>query len=92
MPKIYENESQFSADVIKFFRAKLDEGGLSTVQVAERLKVLKDFTIGKDREGEWRLIAGFQEQDITFFVRSDSIAMSKFMSPAMRIDHYDRTG
>lgn len=90
--KTYRNESEFSVEVVRFFRAKLNAGRLTGIHVEERLKILKDLTIGKDREGQWRLVAGFQQQDIVFFAPSDCINMDDFMSPVMRIDKYDRTG
>ena len=90
--KVYNDESQFSADVVQFFRSKLTAAGLTTLHVEERQKILKDFTVGKDREGRWRLIAGFQQQDIVFYAPSDVISMSDFMSRVMRVDKYDKTG
>ena len=85
-------EAEFSADAVRFFRDKLSAAGLEAVQVAEREKILKDFTIGLDRDGRWRLVVGFQQQDIVFFSPAQSFRMADFQSPVTRIDKYDRTG
>jgi hypothetical protein len=92
MPDAYRDESKFSMDVLRFFQAKIANAGATNIQVAEKIKILKDFTVGKDRDGHWRLIAGFQQQDIVFYVSADNLPMKDFMSPVMRIDKYDRTG
>ena len=86
------SETQFSQEVVHFLRDRLRETDLLSVQVEERVKILKDFTVGLDRESRWRLIAGFQQQDIVFFAPQQNMALNKFKSEIMRIDKYDRTG
>ena len=86
-------EDDFSKEVVNFFREKLSQSkweGLVTVE--EKVKILKDFTIGKDRAGQLRLLAGFQQQDIVFSCPAQAIPMAAFKSKVMRIDKYDRTG
>ena len=79
-------ENDFSKEVVKFFSGKLAQSGLDrTIAVAEKIKILKDFTIGKDTNGHWRLIIGFQEQDIVFYTPIHSIRMSDFQSNIMTI-------
>ncbi len=85
-------EARFSKRVIGFFRNRITIEELDNVIVVdEKLKVLKDLTIGKDREGTWRLIAGFQQQDIVFYNPKQSLPMKDFKSGVLRIDKYDKT-
>jgi hypothetical protein len=86
------SEARFSQEVVHFFRERLREADLDSIQVKERVKILKDFTVGLDRENQWRLIAGFQQQDIVFFDPQQNMALDRFKSEIMRIDKYDRTG
>lgn len=88
------SEADFSTKVVTSFRAKIFEAGWQKViEVQERVKILKDLTIGKvgkDRNRPWKLVAGFQQQDIVFFNPADQIKMSDFKSGVMQIDKYDR--
>lgn len=86
------SEAEFSIEVVTFFRNKVIEvGWQKVVEVQERVKILKDLTIGKDRDHNWKLVAGFQQQDIVFFNPADQIKMSDFRSEVIRIDKYDRS-
>lgn len=86
-------EAEFSKKVATYFRTLIRKSEfVDTVKVQERIKILKDLTIGKDRDGDWRLIAGLQQQDLVFFAPHASIPMSDFRSKCVRIDKYDRTG
>lgn len=88
-----QSEAKFSTEVIKFFDGKLSEVGLQNkIKAAERVKILKDLTIGQDRDKQWRLIAGFQQQDIVFYSPEHAIPMEDFTSKVLRIDKYDKTG
>jgi len=87
------SEAEFSKKVVEFFRSHLSEAGLDgVITVQERVKILKDLTIGKDRNERWRLLAGFQQQDIVFYCPDHSIPMADFKSEVVRVDKYDRTG
>jgi len=92
MAKSRTSELEFSREVAQFLHGKLAAEGMSAITVAERVKVLKDLTIGPDRDGRWRLIAGFQQQDIVFYSPQQCIPLADFQSSMMRIDKYDRTG
>lgn len=83
-------ETVFSQQVAAFFHAQISTTPWAEVlKVKERVKILKDLTIGKDRDGQWRLIAGFQQQDIVFY--SYAIPMPDFKSKVVRVDKYDKT-
>ncbi len=92
MAKSQSTEPEFSREIAQFLQGKLAGAGLNAITVAERVKVLKDLTIGMDRDNRWRLIAGFQQQDIVFFSPQQCIPLADFQSKVMRIDKYDRTG
>jgi hypothetical protein len=85
-------EAEFSAQVAAFFRGKLAEAGPGSITVAEAEKILKDLTVGLDRDGRWRLVAGFQQQDIVFYSPQQSFKMADFKSSVLRIDKYDKAG
>jgi hypothetical protein len=86
-------EAKFSQEVVQFFRDQLAETRWGDgTEAQERVKIMKDFTIGVDRESAWRLIAGFQQQDIGFYAPTQIVPMDQFRSAFMRIDKYDRTG
>ena len=85
------SEDVFSALATGFFRRKIQESRFAPRLVVEqKVKILKDLTIGRDRDGKWRLVVGFQQQDIVFFNPAQAIPMDRFKSDFMRIDKYDR--
>jgi len=85
------SEDEFSAMAADFFRRKVQESRFAAhLAVEQRVKILKDLTIGRDRDGRWRLVVGFQQQDIVFFNPAQAIPMDRFKSDFMRIDKYDR--
>lgn len=88
-----KSEARFATEVVKYFREKLTHRRFYPfISVATAVKILKDLTIGKDREGCWRLVAGFQQQDVVFFCYDHCVSMSDFRSKFLRIDKYDRRG
>ncbi|CUU00779.1 hypothetical protein JGI1_00074 [Candidatus Thermokryptus mobilis] len=69
-------ELEFTNRVLKFFRAKLySDRKFSDVKVDKEVNILKDFTFGKDKEGNWRPVLGLQQQDIVFY--KDTLATEK---------------
>jgi len=86
-----DTEAKFSSEVVRFLRRKLVASQWrGTLACDERVKILKDFTIGRT-QGRWRLIAGFQQQDIVLYAPCQSIQMTEFSSRALRINKYDKT-
>ncbi|MCA9924352.1 MAG: hypothetical protein KC419_02555 [Anaerolineales bacterium] len=84
------NENIFSQEVIAFFNKKLHQTAWhKQIVVREKVKILKDFTVGRDRNGRWRLITGFQQQDIVFSCPSFDFNKTDFLSKVMRIDKYN---
>ena len=82
-----ETERQFSRRVHGFFRRKLaDSEWEKVLRVEQRVKVPTDFTFLRDRDGRWRLLVGFLEQDIVFYCPSHTILMEQFRSEAIRVD------
>jgi len=61
-------EPEFSKQVLDFFRVKLaSDKDFSEIKVDEEVNILKDFTLGKDKKGNWRPVLGLQQQDIVFY-------------------------
>jgi len=76
-------EDLFSDKVLGYFQEKLAASRWAgSVTVAAKVKVLKDFTMGRV-DAKWRLIAGVQQQDIVFFRKHDSMSYDDFKSAAM---------
>jgi hypothetical protein len=76
-------EDRFSDEVLAYFQRQLASSRWNrNVTVAAKVKVLKDFTVGRVASG-WKLIAGVQQQDIVFFREQDSIGYADFKSAAM---------
>ena len=76
-------EDRFSDEVLAHYQRKLAVSPWNgRVTVAAKVKVLKDFTVGRV-DGRWSIIAGVQQQDIVFFHEKDSINYSDFKSKAM---------
>jgi len=67
--KIFDNEPEFSTEVFNFFSKKLSQQNSLEIKVIERPYILKDFTVGKDKNNVWRVFAGLQQQDIVFYQR-----------------------
>jgi hypothetical protein len=88
--KVTRAEKDFSTEVKAFFRDKLKHSGLD-LEVEERKMILTDFTVGRVN-GHWKLIAGFQQQDIVIFNSKDSISVSDFSSNFLHIAKLDRKG
>lgn len=87
------DEDEFSQAVVAFFEHRLAESRFAgRLVVQTKVKILKDLTIGRDRDGKWRLVVGFQQQDVVFFNPTQAIPMGVFKSDFMRIDKYDREG
>jgi hypothetical protein len=86
------SEEDFSNEAAEFFGKKLQESPFAGVlEVHTKVKIMKDVTVGRDREGAWRLIVGFQQQDLVFFNPAQDVPMARFKSEFMRIDKYDRS-
>lgn len=63
-----QTESEFSKQVLEFFRVKLaSDKDFSDIQVDQEVNILKDFTFGKNKKGNWRPILGLQQQDVVFY-------------------------
>lgn len=63
-----QTESEFSKQVLEFFRAKLaSDKDFFDIKVDKEVNILKDFTIGKNKQGNWRPVLGLQQQDIVFY-------------------------
>jgi len=76
-------EDLFSDTVLGYFQQKLAASRWAgRVTVAAKVRILKDFTIGRV-DDRWRLIAGVQQQDIVFYREQDSIGYGDFKSAAM---------
>jgi hypothetical protein len=72
-----QTEAEFSKQVLKFFREKLtSDKECSDVKVDKEVNILKDFTFGKDKKGNWRPVLGLQQQDIVFY--KDAFTPEKF--------------
>ncbi len=70
-------EGDFSKEVLEFFKIKLNsDKDFSFIQVDKKVNILKDFTMGKDKQGNWRPVFGLQQQDIVFY--KDSLSPEKF--------------
>ncbi|MCB8948440.1 MAG: hypothetical protein H6653_10545 [Ardenticatenaceae bacterium] len=83
------NENEFSQKVLSYFQVQLQKAGWhERILVQEKVKILKDFTVGRDRNGRWRLIAGFLQQDIVFSYPDCDFDKTAFLSEVMRIDKY----
>lgn len=66
--KSMQTEPEFSKEVLEFFRKKLvSDKDFSNIKVDEAVNILKDFTFGKDKKGNWRPVLGLQQQDIVFY-------------------------
>ena len=82
-------ENEFSQEVLAFFQERLQQYGWNErIVVREKVKILKDFTVGRDRDSVWRLVAGFQQQDIVFSCPQHDFKKTSFRSDVMRIDKY----
>jgi len=76
-------EEAFSQEVLAFFRLRLAKSRFAgRVEAAEKVKVLKDLTVG-NVDGTWRLVAGVQQQDVVFYCPTDSFDYRDFKSKAM---------
>ncbi len=54
-------EEDFSKEVLEFFKIKLNsDKDFSFIQVDKEVSILKDFTMGKDKQGNWRPVFGLQ--------------------------------
>lgn len=71
------SEDQFNKKVATFFKDKLKKEGFNEIKLTRCIYILRDFTFIKTKQ-QWRLFAGFQEQDIVFY--KDSIPRSKFLN------------
>jgi hypothetical protein len=61
-------EQEFSKQVLEFFKIKLSsDKDFPFIQVDKEVNILKDFTMGKGKQGTWRPIFGLQQQDIVFY-------------------------
>jgi hypothetical protein len=76
-------EDRFSDEVLAYLSKELVASQWSSrVTVEAKVKILKDFTFGRFG-GQWRLIAGVQQQDIVFYREKDSVSYGDFKSEAM---------
>ena len=76
---------------IEFFASRLSGSEFGpSVLVESKVKILKDLTVARDRDGKWRMLAGFQQQDIVFYCPRDSVPLQEFASEFTRIDKYDK--
>jgi len=70
-------EAEFSKQVLEFFRTKLaSDKDFSDIQVDKEVNILKDFTFGKNKKGNWRPVLGLQQQDIVFY--KNTVSPEKF--------------
>ena len=61
-------ETEFTNQVLEFFKTKLiSDKDFSDIRVDKEVNILKDFTFGKDKKGNWRPVLGLQQQDIVFY-------------------------
>lgn len=61
-------EPEFSTQVLDFFKTKLSlDKDFSYIRVDKEVNILKDFTLGKDKQGSWKPVLGLQQQDIVFY-------------------------
>lgn len=75
------SEQQFNDQVAKYFRGKLKDEGLGSIQLDQCIYILRDFTFSK-RKDNWQLLTGFQEQDIVFY--KDKVPRDKFCNELVK--------
>ena len=78
----FNQENDFSKAVLEFLKGKLEKYD-KTLRVNEKMQVISGFTIGKERHGEWKVIAGSLQQDIVIY--RDRIPFKKFQTEILKM-------
>lgn len=76
------NETQFSSKVRDYLVEALKANGFGQIMVGERKNILNSVTIGR-LASEWKVIFGFLEQDIIFYL--ETMDMADIKSEHLRI-------